>query len=403
MTFDDRLRDALRTGLPLPTAENLVRDLEQVRARGRRIRQRRGLARLAVAALILGVVGAAVIVVGGTGRRETNVTTRPEGSWMRILRPLPVLQGGSLGFSIDDIGRRAKNLGVAKPDAAADDAAQDAYWDLVTEGRPSGGLLPLSAVSAADLRAELGINPVQIERVVTMDATGSTRPGLQRIDILEGTFDPAAIEAAVRADPRWASALVEATHSGVVYFAWGGDGSLDVTKRSPVRPLGVGGRLVILDERTLVWASSTVVAEAAIDAWAGNQPRLIDDQPTTTLVATVDAQGADRASFNLGQIPLSFASRAGTPEELILALRERSDTAAEQAAASLRSAVEEGEAQGIPFRDTFAIRTLAVDGPLVTARLAYTGEGTVFDAISARRVPMFAAVGPTSPTTTTRR
>lgn len=401
MTLDDRIRAEFRAGVVGPARVDLASDLSQVRARGRRLRQRRTTARLAVAAVVLAVVGAAV-VVGGNERGETNVTTRPEGSWRSILRALPALEGSTVGFSVDDIERRSRNIGAPRPDASADDAAQDSYWDAAMEGRPSGGLLPLSSLSTADLRAELGFGPAQIERVLTMDATGATRPGLQRIDILEGTFDPVVIEAALRSDPLWSPGLTEMSHAGVRYFAWGGDGSLDVTKRSPVRPLGVGGRLVVLDKRVLVWASSTVLVEAAIDAWSGTRPRLIDDERTAALVSTVEAEAADRASFNVSQVAVSFGSRAGLPEELILALHERTGSAAEEAAASLRSSVQEGEAQGTPFRDTFEIRSLTVVGELVTARLVYTGPGSVFDAISARRVPMFSTVSSIPPTTTSR-
>jgi hypothetical protein len=390
MTIDERLREGLRLDAQGPDGAEIERDLLVVRARGGRVRRRRAGARMAVAAVVLVVMGLVATSLIGQ-EEETNVTTSRDSTWKQILRPLPRIEGVG-GFAIQDFVQGAVNVGARKPSEGATDEERAAYWDQVSSGLPAGTFLPLKTLSAEQLRTELGFEHSQVARMVTIDASGTGRPGLHRLAILEGDFDPEVIEAAVKADPVWSAQLETTAHSGVDYYAWGDD-SMVIEKRTPVRTLGIGGRLIVFDRTTVAWTTSTFLAEAAIDAWTGAQDRFADDTRTQELIDAVESRHADWASITAaqpGKSALGFGVHSGSPTELILALHEVSPNAAEQAASSLRTAVEDGRTDEVAYRDQFAITQFEVNGTLVAARLTYTGDRPLLDAISARRVPMFA-------------
>jgi hypothetical protein len=95
-------------------------------------------------------------------------------------------------------------------------------------------------------------------------------------ELLFGDFDPAAVEQAVGADPLWNDQKTTVQSNGQTFYAWGEDDETQIDKRSPMRKLGIGGRLWVGEEVAAV-TRSTGVMEAVLAGCAGAAPTLADD------------------------------------------------------------------------------------------------------------------------------
>ena len=74
------------------------------------------------------------------------------------------------------------------------------------------------------------------------------------------------------------------------YYAWGDDFEIDLSRVTPVRPLGRGGRLAV-DDGFLYWVPWTAGMEGLIDAGAGRTATLADDPPFARVAGALEAAG----------------------------------------------------------------------------------------------------------------
>ncbi len=74
------------------------------------------------------------------------------------------------------------------------------------------------------------------------EASAGQMPGTVIVASVTG-IDPAVIEAALKADPKWSARLTTATANGASFFDWGDE--LNVTGRTPMRPVGIGGQMQV--------------------------------------------------------------------------------------------------------------------------------------------------------------
>jgi hypothetical protein len=212
-----------------------------------------------------------------------------------------------------------------------------------------------------------------------VDADGRVEGG--SLQVLIGRFG--AVGAAVRNDPVWRSLRVHHSYRGYGYDAWLNDGDFDLSRMTPVRPLGEAARLAVRANQ-LTWTDTTAAMRAALDARAG-RGRLGDVPAEASLARAADDLGLYAAvltihpGFKVGPEPrlmpaLGVAIGEGYDRAgpfLGVVLLEADQRAAAANAARLRRVVADGHSvlSGRPWREVFSSADVAVSGAVVSARL----------------------------------
>jgi hypothetical protein len=135
-------------------------------------------------------------------------------------------------------------------------------------------------------RAEVGFTMFDIDREITVQSPP------ENIFIAETQVDPETVAAAVQSDPLWSPELTMIDHPDGGYFQWGEDPmATEVSRLSPMRPLGQGGQLALIGSDTEATVVRTVAAadmEAVLSTVAGRGDSLLDVDLWAT---AVDALG----------------------------------------------------------------------------------------------------------------
>lgn len=161
--------------------------------------------------------------------------------------PAAAVEGELPMLSYVDMELLWSQLGVA-PDAD-DDARLDAYAATPANGRfvVPPRLFDQQSLMVDAAREEVGFDVLDVRRELAIDAPPSE---LRLVDV---AVDAATIEEAVAADPTWRDRLRTVEHETGTYFDWtpGGDADreleTDPVRRTPMRPLGIGGQLAVED------------------------------------------------------------------------------------------------------------------------------------------------------------
>lgn len=136
-------------------------------------------------------------------------------------------------------------------------------------------------------RAEVGFSYVDIERAVDVMALP------RQLSIVDTAVSSGDIIAAVESDPIWSPLLtvVDGPHGD--YFSWG-DGR-ELSRMTPLRPLGVGGQLAIVDQEpaTILRTTNHRDVEAAQATLADAVPSILDESVLIIALADVAAAPGD--------------------------------------------------------------------------------------------------------------
>jgi len=134
-----------------------------------------------------------------------------------------------------------------------------------------------------EARAEVGFSALEIDREVAVLAPP------RRVVIAATTVPASDVVAAIESDPVWSPDLEEAVTESGRYWHWGGeDFEIHADRRSPLRPLGRGGQLAILDEEpaTVIRTIAARDMAATQQAAAGAVPSALDTGPLADALAT---------------------------------------------------------------------------------------------------------------------
>lgn len=126
-------------------------------------------------------------------------------------------------------------------------------------------------------------------------------------DVLVGDFDPATVATAVDADPFWSPQKETVEANGQTYYSWGEDNESQPKGRTPLRPLGIGGRLWVGDH-VAAYTRSTGVMDAVLAACSGAAPTLADDEAYAGIARHLD--GFD------GAFDVMLTDHVRTPDEV---------------------------------------------------------------------------------------
>lgn len=244
-----------------------------------------------------GAAAVAALAVGCTSASETgsgSPSTAIESSGACGLEDGDTSTASLLRFVADDDLNRSyvsvADLGafLDHQDATLPDDFRNVTWggDNSSLFTPTGHLQ--LAIQSLDgdgdvdaLAQEYGIGIGQVQRAVTFGEPPAAT------DLLVGSFDPAAVDAAVRADQRWSDELVEEQRNGVTFYAWGEDDELRPDGLSPMRNLGIGGRMWSGDQ-VAAFTRSTAPMEQLLAACTGQQPSLADDEVYVGIAERLD-------------------------------------------------------------------------------------------------------------------
>jgi len=219
------------------------------------------------------------------------LTDTPADSWVRLLGKLPA---GAItpqtGLSIQDLARaRAQTGAEPLPDTTTEEAWRAHSQALF--GRDDALTGELFLPSPAEVRAELGFGPEQIDQIITWGV------GEHSGYVATGRFDPTTIATTVAAEPTWGPELDTREQDGLTVHRWSRDARL-TNKRTPVRDLGVGGQLIVGDG-WIAWTKTDADVEAIIDAF-------LDPAGSLAGIAAVRsaADSADQAGLTEAEILL---------------------------------------------------------------------------------------------------
>jgi len=221
-------------------------------------------------------------------------------------------------------------------------------------------------------------------------------------ELLIGDVDPAAVETAVAADPFWSEQQETVESNGETFYSWGGDNEVQVKGGSPIRKLGIGGRLWVTDG-IAAYTRSTPVMEALLAGCSGAEATLADDDAYAGMAQRLDdfdgafrvvltdqvrepgAAGAPEGSSGTaaeaddtapleGVTAYGFASGPSSePDQarIRLVLASGSDAEATANADAFVERVESGTSATTsqPWSDLLRVERIEADGPFVVVEL----------------------------------
>jgi len=328
-----------------------------------------------------------------------------------LLDRLPDTGAGGHHVELVDLAAAAEAAGVQIPPTGAEESAVRDFLLALPGDALVPELLQRAAASADAIRAELGIDPIAIQRA----ATAGEPP--ERYLVLQGDFDGNAIDAAVRSEPVWSDLLTTAEHAGVSYYTWGEDFTSMLDRVTAARPLGRGNRLA-LDGEYLYWVPWTAGVEALIDAGAGLVPGLAERPPMRQAAGLLEDEQVYSAV--LTDTPLTAEPLGAAPGEgvdgylapyrvlglgggrdgagafwVVVAIHDTA-AAAEQSAAGFRAGVEQGTAMalgGAPWSERVTALEITVEGEAMVAVLRSAGSPGDWIRAYLSRDPLFAVAG----------
>ena len=307
-----------------------------------------------------------------------------------MLGLVPDVPGAGYLVIVNDYAAAEEAVGLDSPGPGADQDAIVEWYETLTighDGEQGAGLqispfLNNELTDDAGWRAEIGWGPLDVTRSV--EAAGD---GFGPYYALTGDFDPDTIDDVVHEEPVWSGELDVASHGDVDYYRWGEDDERQ-QDYTILRPIGLGGRLALPAENTLLWAFTDDDIEAGIDAATGASESLADTDDIGVLAVALDDEGAlaglfsnDRSVFatTSGPALVPFTAMAvGTRssdggQEMIVALLHDDPAAAEENVGRLETIVDEGSSTtGPAWSDLVTLESAEADGDLLVATLSVT-------------------------------
>ena len=317
---------------------------------------------------------AAAIGIGLGSVGSSAVAGAESDSWRALLARVPA--SGTFADSVilnDYAAARAVGDVPRSPDR---------IHDLLTMEEATGvapSELFLGQGRGDPLADELGIR----SRDVKADLVAGNPP--DELTILQGSINPKRVQRAVESDATFSDLLQTTRYHKQRYYTWGLR-RVDPRRRTPLRPLGIGGNLAI-DPPFATWSDSSRTVEASIDAAAGKADSLADDRDLTAVADALRSRGAYSGFLTAkevapgvptgGPTPLAPYDALGTgptlqgagKPDLLVALAYPDAATARAQADRFRAIAEQGTSViGAPWSDLVAVDEITPDGRVVVGR-----------------------------------
>ncbi|MDD5702839.1 MAG: hypothetical protein PHU23_12410 [Dehalococcoidales bacterium] len=183
----------------------------------------------------------------------------------------------------------------------------DAYWAQMTTQYPqavsplypddSACLIPLFGESRDSYSDEAWLAELGFTKA---DANKSIYAGLAplplRYQAVYGQFDKSKIENAVKNGPY--KILPETVaYQGYDFYSWGDDNQISLNNKTPVRPMGIGNRMALINN-FIFWVQSTSKMQDMIDCYSDKIDSLADSKSFQELAEVLAEANTFRAFFS---------------------------------------------------------------------------------------------------------
>ena len=282
--------------------------------------------------------------------------------------------------------------------AAGDvERSSDRIHDLLVLEKATGvapSELVRAPASGDPLDEELGIRTRDVER----DLIAGDPPG--DLTILEGSIDPDRVKKAVESDESFSDDLTTARHAGTRYYTW--EEQIDLLRRSPLRPTGVGGNLAVVPPYA-AWSERAASIEGSIDAAAGDVDSLGDNRDliaamkalhtrggyagflTTSLQSAGVDPGGPEPLAPYDALAVGPTLEQGNQPQIIVVLAYPDASTARAQAVRLRAIAEDGTTvTGTAWRNVIEVAEVGNVGRLVVGRFDTDRPRLWFDVVLRR-------------------
>jgi len=217
--------------------------------------------------------------------KETEEPTAESNRWLELLRALPANENTLKAAYLEDITSSMEKI-EKYPHILAG-------YEIMYP-KPFYGHSPESRrydYSDEELKQTLGFVSTDVDQKVYA-GTGSQ----DYYQAVRGRFSREDIDNAVKTGPM-NDILEVASYQGHEFYSWGGDHEINLSRRSNIRPLGIGFRLALVDDY-LFWVAWTDGIKEMIDSYEGNIKSLADIEDYKLLSQAIEEYAVDCAFFS---------------------------------------------------------------------------------------------------------
>jgi hypothetical protein len=200
--------------------------------------------------------------------------------------PAGALDGDAWTLQYVDMGLVWERLGVGDGTAAEKLEALPQTAKVETFGLVPR-LFDQMSMATDDAVQEVGFDVTAVDREIAVDAPPSE---LRILDVAVGTD---VVAEATASDPTWSDRRQEVDAEVGAYFDWteGDELASDVGRRTPMRPLGIGGQLAVTEQgdgARIVRTKESALVEDALRTAAGDGGSAADEGPLAGITDALD-------------------------------------------------------------------------------------------------------------------
>jgi hypothetical protein len=232
------------------------------------------------------IVGTITLQVGCDKHEETagNTLSAPESNrWLKLLKVLPENENTIKSAYLSDLDNEAE---------ITSDSSYNIGYNI-----PLFGTSP-SKYSDEEWKATLGFTKDHVDQTIYSGALP-----VDYYQAVRGRFSREDVDNAARTGPGNEDVKI-ISYAGQELYSWGEDRDINISRRSNVRPLGQGYRLVLVDDFAF-WVIWTDGIKEMIDACEGSRPSLADNKDYQLLAVKLQELDTVNAFFSAESHSLS--------------------------------------------------------------------------------------------------
>ncbi len=216
---------------------------------------------------------------------NNNAPAIEENRWLELLNVLPANEITYNGAYLRDDAYKAE-ITNKYPHAES-----PLYPDDSAHVIPLFGESP-NAYSDEAWLAELGFTKNDVDKTVY----AGLPPLPLRYQAVYGRFDKSKIDNAVKNGP-YKVMPETVTYQGYDFYSWSDDNQISLNNKTPVRPMGIGNRLALINN-FIFWVPTTSKMQEMIDCYANKREALADIQCYQELSVIMSEANTFRAFFS---------------------------------------------------------------------------------------------------------
>ncbi len=313
---------------------------------------------------------------------------------MRLLAAVPDDQSDYMVFG--DIEAVLGHTDTDRPPPDGD--AGDLVSALIGDGRQVQVPQLFQRPDATDdAREELGFSLLDAHQTLEAGQLPET------VVVVAGRIDPDAVRKAATTFEPFAADVEVDKSDGFTVYRFGEELRVDPAKRTPLRPLGQGGRLTVRDGLAL-WVSTNALVDRAVVAAAGG-PSAADLPEVAAVASALDDAGVyscylvgpEKFAGSGGLVPWRYAgvgvAQQGAERRFVVVLAHADADAARANAEALARTVAEGASlvTAAPWSERLSEVDIGIKGTAVVAVFDHDGKDALINVVPQRELIVFSS------------